>query len=74
MLLALVSPSQTPPPFVTIRPTKKTSEMDLKFERAAILFNMGSVKSHIAAAADRAQAEFLKVACKEFQVVANNIK
>jgi len=42
--------------------------MDLKFERAAILFNMGSVKSHIAAAADRAQAEGLKIACKEFQV------
>ena len=48
--------------------------MDLKFERAAILFNMGSVKSHIAAAADRAQAEGLKVACKEFQVGAKNIK
>lgn len=42
--------------------------MDLRLERASILFNTGSVKSHIAASADRAQAEGLKVACKEFQV------
>ena len=51
-----------------LRPTKKYSEIDLNFERAGVLFNIGAVKSHIAASADRAQAEGVKLACREFQV------
>lgn len=42
--------------------------MDVRLEKAGILFNIGSVKSNIAASADRFTAEGLAIAGKEFQV------
>ena len=56
------------------RPTKKFTEMDLNFERAGVLFNMGAVKSNIAASADRTSAEGGKLACREFQLAAGLFK
>jgi programmed cell death 6-interacting protein len=56
------------------RPTKKSTEMDLNFERAGVLFNMGAVKSNIAASADRTSAEGVKLACREFQLAAGLFK
>jgi hypothetical protein len=53
---------------VILRPTKKISEVDVRLEKAGILFNIGSVKSNIAASADRFTAEGLAIAGKEFQV------
>lgn len=56
------------------RPTKKSTEMDLNFERAGVLFNIGAVKSNIAASADRTSAEGMKLACREFQLAAGLFK
>lgn len=56
------------------RPTKKSTEMDLNFERAGVLFNMGAVKSNIAASADRTSAEGVKLASREFQLAAGLFK
>jgi hypothetical protein len=55
------------------RPTKKTTESDIRFERAAILFNIASVKSQIACAADRSQPDGLDVACQEFEARGRSI-
>ena len=56
------------------RPAKKSSEIDLNFERAGLLFNMGAVKSHIAASADRTSPEGVKLASREFQFAAGLFK
>lgn len=56
------------------RPTKKASEIDLVFEKSAVLFNVGAVRSCMAASADRTAPEGMKLACQQFQLAAGVFK
>jgi programmed cell death 6-interacting protein len=58
----------------THSPTKKASEIDLVFEKAAVLFNVGAVRSCMAASADRTTPEGMKLACQQFQLAAGIFK
>jgi programmed cell death 6-interacting protein len=50
------------------RPSKKTSQSNIHFEKAAVLFNVAAVISQQALQVDRATADGIKEACKLFQV------
>lgn len=47
---------------------KKTSQTNLHFEKASMMFNLAAVVSQLALACDRATGEGLKQACALFQV------
>jgi programmed cell death 6-interacting protein len=49
---------------------KQATQTSLAFERAAILFNLGSLESFEGASCDRQSDDGLKKACKHFQVAA----
>eukprot|EP00873_Tetraselmis_striata_P008261 jgi/Tetstr1/428525/TSEL_001855.t1 len=49
------------------KPTKKTAQVNINFEKAAVLFNIAATLSQIAIAADRSDSQGVKDACKFFQ-------
>eukprot|EP00192_Tetraselmis_astigmatica_P021564 CAMPEP_0117665820 /NCGR_PEP_ID=MMETSP0804-20121206/10026_1 /TAXON_ID=1074897 /ORGANISM="Tetraselmis astigmatica, Strain CCMP880" /LENGTH=299 /DNA_ID=CAMNT_0005473283 /DNA_START=175 /DNA_END=1071 /DNA_ORIENTATION=+ len=49
------------------KPTKKTSQSNLHFEKAAVMFNIAAVLSQVAISADRSDPQGVKDACKYFQ-------
>eukprot|EP00955_Chlamydomonas_euryale_P066615 359601-Chlamydomonas_euryale.AAC.3 len=49
-------------------PKKKTTQHNVHFEKAAVLFNAASITSQMALANDRTTGEGLKAACAGFQV------
>ena len=51
-----------------IQPRKKTRQMNIHFEKAAVLFNLGAVMSQQAVSKDRGTSEGCKEACALFQV------
>lgn len=55
-------------------PTKKASEIDLVFEKSAVLFNVGAVRSCMAASADRTSPDGMKLACQQFHLAAGVFK
>lgn len=52
------------------RPAKKTSQYNVHFEKAAVLFNVAAVMSQQALQVDRGTADGATQACKTFQVPA----
>ncbi|WIA35320.1 hypothetical protein OEZ86_003775 [Tetradesmus obliquus] len=52
------------------RPSKKTSQSNIHYEKAAVLFNVAAVISQQALQVDRATADGIKEACKLFQEAA----
>ncbi|XP_042399232.1 vacuolar-sorting protein BRO1-like [Zingiber officinale] len=56
--------------FDAFRPNKKAALPSIHLEKAAVLFNLGSVYSQIAVAADRTSASGLKQACNALQSAA----
>jgi programmed cell death 6-interacting protein len=59
-------------PFVwydAIRSTKKATQNNIHFEKAALLFNLGACASQQGLAADRTTGEGLKLGCQMFQVL-----
>jgi programmed cell death 6-interacting protein len=50
------------------RPTKRTIQANIHFEKAAILFNLGAVLGQAGLNCDRTSGEGLQQACKLFQV------
>mmetsp|Transcript_26634 Transcript_26634/g.32339 ORF Transcript_26634/g.32339 Transcript_26634/m.32339 type:complete len:930 (-) Transcript_26634:134-2923(-) len=52
------------------RSSKKISQANLQFEKAAVLFNLGAIHSQQGAAADRSSQEGIKLACHNFQAAA----
>lgn len=50
------------------RPSKKTSQYNVHFEKAAVLFNVAAVMSQQALQVERGTAEGATQACKIFQV------
>jgi programmed cell death 6-interacting protein len=52
------------------RPTKRASQANVHFEKAAILFNLGAVMSQQALQVERGSADGLTAACKLFQEAA----
>ncbi len=51
-----------------IRSSKKSTQNNIHFEKAALLFNLGACASQQGLAADRTTSEGLKQACQMFQV------
>jgi len=52
------------------KPAKKASLCNVHFEKAAVLFNLGSSWSQHGVGADRAAPEGIKTACHAFQQAA----
>ena len=52
----------------SFRPSKKTEQASIYFEKASVLFNMGAVLTQTALAADRTSDVGLKDAARRFQV------
>eukprot|EP00899_Mesostigma_viride_P016596 jgi/Mesvir1/24938/Mv16914-RA.2 len=52
------------------KPTKRVALPNIHLEKAAIVFNLATVHSHIALGADRTSADGLKIAAKNFQLSA----
>ncbi|KAJ7189305.1 hypothetical protein O6H91_Y533500 [Diphasiastrum complanatum] len=52
------------------KPSKKATQQNIHFEKAAIAFNLGAVQSQIALGADRSSPNGLKQACNSFQLAA----
>ncbi|GFR44801.1 hypothetical protein Agub_g6136, partial [Astrephomene gubernaculifera] len=53
--------------FDAFRPTRRASQPNIHFEKAAVLFNSGALASQAALGSDRTSAEGLTAACKLFQ-------
>lgn len=49
------------------KPSKKVGQVNIHFEKAAVLFNLAATLSQIAIASDRSDAQGVKDACKYFQ-------
>ncbi|KAK9820581.1 hypothetical protein WJX72_011897 [[Myrmecia] bisecta] len=54
----------------SIRPTKRTEQYSIHFEKAAVLFNVGAVLSQQAIACDRSSDQGIKDAARRFQEAA----
>ena len=52
----------------SFRPSKKTEQASIYYEKACVLFNMGAVLTQMALAADRGSDAGLKEAARRFQV------
>ena len=52
----------------SFRPSKRTEQASIYFEKASVLFNMGAVLTQTALAADRTSDVGLKDAARRFQV------
>ena len=53
----------------SFRPSKKTEQASIYYEKACVLFNMGAVLTQLALAADRGSDAGLKDAARRFQVL-----
>lgn len=53
----------------SFRPSKKTEQASIYYEKACVLFNMGAVLTQMALAADRGSDAGLKEAARRFQVL-----
>lgn len=56
--------------FDAFKSSKKATQKNIHFEKAAVLFNLGAVYSQIALSCDRSDAPGLKQACNSFQTSA----
>uniref|UniRef100_A0A061S6K1 Programmed cell death 6-interacting protein n=1 Tax=Tetraselmis sp. GSL018 TaxID=582737 RepID=A0A061S6K1_9CHLO len=52
------------------KPSKKTSQANLHFEKTSVLFNLGAVLSQMAISSDRSDPQGVKDACRYFQEAA----
>jgi programmed cell death 6-interacting protein len=52
------------------KPQKKTTQSNLHFEKAAVLYNLAAVQCQQALAADRSSDDGIKLACHLFQMAA----